>query len=191
MKKVWQITGNKTYAVLLFATCIVVAGFSGVLAAFATQTGLVMPTLQANGAIGDFFGGIMNPVIALLALLWLKKAVELQQKEMEETRKALEKSVQQQAAQVRIAAITALFSLSSDELAKSEEKLKKAEELHDSLVQEYEAELQSHGPNNHVSPDEHFSENYAELTLLKKEIEDHKKQKQEFLAELRKQTQDS
>ena len=73
------------------------------------------PTFETNGQIGDFVGGLLNPVIALMALFWLKKGVELQQKELLGTKAALEATEQHQAKQVTIAAVTGLLVAVTDE----------------------------------------------------------------------------
>ena len=54
------------------------------------------------GTLGDFFGGLLNPVIGLFALYWLTKSVRLQKEELFETRSELAK-------QVEMAALTALI----------------------------------------------------------------------------------
>jgi len=55
------------------------------------------------GTFGDFFGGLLNPVIGLFALYWLTKSVRLQKEELFETRSELAK-------QVEMAALTALIN---------------------------------------------------------------------------------
>lgn len=41
------------------------------------------------GTFGDFFGGILNPVIAFFAFYWLTVSIRIQKKELSETQKAL------------------------------------------------------------------------------------------------------
>lgn len=53
------------------------------------------------GTFGDYFGGLLNPVMGLFALYWLTKSVRLQKEELFETRSELAK-------QVEMAALTAL-----------------------------------------------------------------------------------
>ncbi|RYE42625.1 MAG: hypothetical protein EOP24_31900 [Hyphomicrobiales bacterium] len=58
------------------------------------------------GQFGDFMGGLMNPLVAFAAFFWLTRSVQLQKRELEETRRALEESSaaqQQQAEQGRVA----------------------------------------------------------------------------------------
>ncbi|MCX7206212.1 MAG: hypothetical protein NT086_09585 [Proteobacteria bacterium] len=38
------------------------------------------------GTLGDFFGGLLNPLVSLFALIWLKKSVDLQNRQIEEMR---------------------------------------------------------------------------------------------------------
>ncbi|TGU85688.1 putative phage abortive infection protein [Acinetobacter pittii] len=47
---------------------------------------------QNWGTVGDFFGGILNPIFALFAFYWLTYSVRLQIKELKETREELKKT---------------------------------------------------------------------------------------------------
>lgn len=47
-------------------------------------------TASTWGEFGDFFGGILNPLVAFAAFYWLTQSVKLQKTELAETRKALE-----------------------------------------------------------------------------------------------------
>lgn len=60
------------------------------------------------GTLGDFFGGLLNPLIASLALYWLTRSIRIQKEELNETRDALKETATAQAAQVQLAALTAL-----------------------------------------------------------------------------------
>lgn len=69
------------------------------------------------GTFGDYVGGILNPVIAAFAFYLIAKTYELQIKaydlqetELEETRKLLKVSTDAQNDQVKLAALTALIS---------------------------------------------------------------------------------
>lgn len=44
------------------------------------------------GTFGDYFGGILNPVIAFFAFYWLTVSIKIQKKELSETQKALSDS---------------------------------------------------------------------------------------------------
>jgi hypothetical protein len=91
----------------------------------------LVSTFETNGQIGDFVGGLLNPVIAMLAFVWLRKGVRLQQTELVETRKSLAETAASQAAQAKIAAVTALIQL---ELAFATDIEKRIEELQSALV---------------------------------------------------------
>ncbi|WP_285163420.1 putative phage abortive infection protein [Shewanella goraebulensis] len=52
------------------------------------------------GTFGDFTGGILNPLIALLAFYWLTQSVIIQKKELNDTTKALVDSSKSQKLQV-------------------------------------------------------------------------------------------
>ncbi|MDN8137329.1 putative phage abortive infection protein [Acinetobacter baumannii] len=60
----------------------------------------VSDAAQHWGPVGDFFGGILNPIFALFAFYWLTYSVRLQIKELKETREELKKAA---AAQVESA----------------------------------------------------------------------------------------
>lgn len=51
---------------------------------------------QHWGTVGDFFGGILNPIFALFAFYWLTYSVRLQTKELAETRNELKKAASAQ-----------------------------------------------------------------------------------------------
>ena len=83
------------------------------------------------GTFGDYFGGILNPVIAAFAFYLIAKTYELQKRELEATRSLLEVSTDAQKNQIKLAALTALLNsnLTRIGLIKS----KKAEFLKETL----------------------------------------------------------
>lgn len=42
------------------------------------------------GSFGDFVGGVMNPIVALVALYWLTQSISIQKQELHDTRTVLE-----------------------------------------------------------------------------------------------------
>lgn len=56
----------------------------------------VTSAAQNWGPVGDFFGGILNPIFALFAFYWLTYSVRLQIKELKETREELKKAASAQ-----------------------------------------------------------------------------------------------
>lgn len=44
----------------------------------------------AWGTFGDFMGGLLNPLVAFLALFWLTQSIQIQRRELRETRAALD-----------------------------------------------------------------------------------------------------
>lgn len=56
----------------------------------------VTESAQSWGPVGDFFGGILNPIFALFAFYWLTYSVRLQIKELKETRVELAKATKAQ-----------------------------------------------------------------------------------------------
>lgn len=80
------------------------------------------------GTFGDYFGGILNPVIAAFAFYLIAKSYELQKRELEETRKLLEISTKAQDAQVKLAALTALLNSNLTKISILEAKKEKLED---------------------------------------------------------------
>lgn len=69
------------------------------------------------GTLGDFIGGILNPIIAFSAFYWLTKSVRIQKEELGETRATLDDTLAAQGAQIKISAYTALISSATSEVA--------------------------------------------------------------------------
>ena len=65
----------------------------------------------AWGTLGDYVGGILNPVIAAFAFYLIAKTYELQKRELESTRSLLKVSTDAQKDQIKLAALTALLNL--------------------------------------------------------------------------------
>lgn len=68
------------------------------------------------GTLGDFIGGILNPIIAFSAFYWLTKSVRIQKEELVETRATLDDTLAAQSAQIKISAFTALISSATSEV---------------------------------------------------------------------------
>ncbi len=100
---------------IVAARLVVVAAMSTLLLVYFGWFGLMVKSDIADssatwGTLGDFFGGLLNPLIASLALYWLTRSVRIQKEELNETRLALRDAASAQQAQVRLAALTALSS---------------------------------------------------------------------------------
>lgn len=67
------------------------------------------------GQFGDFFGGILNPLVAFAAFYWLTQSVKLQKKELTETRKALEKAAEAQREQAVLSAQNLALAISTQQ----------------------------------------------------------------------------
>ena len=65
------------------------------------------PSTDSWGQFGDYIGGILNPIIAYLALYWLTQSVLLQKQELADTKQALRDSADAQTKQERHAEVTA------------------------------------------------------------------------------------
>jgi len=59
------------------------------------------------GAFGDYIGGVLNPLCAYMAFIWLVRSYALQKVELAETRKTLQDAQRAQTEQARLALITA------------------------------------------------------------------------------------
>lgn len=68
------------------------------------------------GQLGDYFGGLLNPAVALAALMLLAWSISLQRKELLETRRQLEIAATAQHQQVRLSALTGLVNALTEEL---------------------------------------------------------------------------
>lgn len=55
----------------------------------------IIETLKGLGPLGDFFGGILNPIISGAALFLLYKTFNLQKTELEETRKLVKEQAEE------------------------------------------------------------------------------------------------
>lgn len=82
------------------------------------------------GTFGDFFGGLMNPIVAFAAFYWLTQSVKLQKQELSETRAELKKSADAQDLLVKnghvsmqLAARTAIVNAINAEIAQLQEEL--------------------------------------------------------------------
>lgn len=89
-------------------TLIVAFSFAAILPiAYVLWFGLwnKVPAATANaatwGAFGDFVGGLLNPLVAFLALFWLTRSIEIQREELSATKEELSKAKLAQQDQAR------------------------------------------------------------------------------------------
>lgn len=75
------------------------------------------------GTFGDFFGGLMNPIVAFAAFYWLTQSVKLQKQELADTREELRAAAEAQRQLVengvltaRLSALAALANAAHDDL---------------------------------------------------------------------------
>lgn len=87
-----DLTNNiKRAKILAFSLIALVPGIYLVWFYFFNQQ--IISTDSSNwGAFGDFFGGVLNPLIALLAFYWLTQSVLIQKTELSETQKVLKET---------------------------------------------------------------------------------------------------
>nr|WP_312989731.1 hypothetical protein [Comamonas koreensis] len=172
---------GKTLVILIIPACFVLV-LTVMVPVFSNDFKI---TYETNGALGDFFGGIMNPIIALMALIWLVKGVSLQQKELNETKIALQSSERHQAAQVKIAATTALIAANSNEHDKLKNYLQVLEaELNERLKEHDEQQYQMESYQT-LSLDLETQELINEVDVLNVAIKNFDDQRNNYIFELK------
>ena len=187
MEKYLEWVSNKTIWILLIPAFLV---FSITLAVpiYLSQTSDQAWKMgyEINGAIGDFFGGVMNPIIALIALVWLVKGVSLQQIELAHTRKALEASEKHQANQVKISAMTALISTIIDEQVKLRAHAKTLEPELNARLEDHFDEQEMMGPGANLQMDLETMSLNDEFNAVHSSIQRYEEQKIQYFDMLKK-----
>lgn len=97
-------------------TAIAAAAIGGYFVYFGIMVGQPAATDPDKwGTFGDFFGGLMNPIVAFAAFYWLTQSVKLQKQELADTRRELKNAADAQQLlvengrqSVRLAALTAV-----------------------------------------------------------------------------------
>lgn len=79
------------HRIMIFFVLLVTIIFYMILINFNAET-----SAASWGPVGDFFGGILNPIFALFAFYWLTYSVRLQIKELKETREELGRATKAQ-----------------------------------------------------------------------------------------------
>lgn len=80
------------------------------------QTAVISTDPGVWGQLGDYVGGLLNPIVAYAAFIWLTKGVRLQKVELSETRKALEEAGAAQRKQAEMMQRTAVISAISTQM---------------------------------------------------------------------------
>lgn len=91
-----ELKSNIFQLIIIALMCLIVVGFI----AFIISTGKTFK-IGDLGSLGDFFGGILNPIFSFLAFLALLTTIILQASELKATRKELRKSAKAQKKQSR------------------------------------------------------------------------------------------
>ncbi|CAO3858304.1 hypothetical protein [Achromobacter mucicolens] len=185
MEKVSEWASRNTLWILLVPAFIVLFFTFAVPVYSSFQPGRWQIGHDINGSIGDFFGGIMNPVIAFMALVWLVKGVRLQQIELAETKAALQASEKHQAAQVRITAISALIASINDEHARLRAYRQSLEAELAKQIKEHDLQQAQMEPHHTLSLDEHTAALLEEFNALERTIKNYEHQRHQYLAELK------
>lgn len=185
MEKFLEWASGKTLWILLVPAFIVLFFTLLVPIYLSFQPGRWQIGHDINGSIGDFFGGIMNPIIAFMALVWLVKGVRLQQRELAETKAALQASEKHQAAQVRIAAISALIASINDEHARLRTYQQTLKPELDKQIKEHDRQQAQMETHHILSLDEHTAALVDEFNALERSITNYESQRHQYLAELR------
>ncbi|MCL4771927.1 MAG: hypothetical protein KJZ76_16540 [Burkholderiaceae bacterium] len=153
--------------------------------AYFTYFGLVVGQPAATdpdkwGTFGDFFGGLMNPIVAFAAFYWLTQSVKLQKQELAETRHELKLAAEAQQqlvvtgkVTVQIAALSALAQEAHNEFLQARTI---ADAIYVKRPGDEERAFQMHYDSEH-------SFTLAKLNLrIKQAVEDREK----YLAEVKK-----
>lgn len=69
------------------------------------------------GQFGDYMGGILNPIVAFGAFLWLVASVRVQERELSDTKTTLKKTLDEQRRQAEISLLTARIESLNIELS--------------------------------------------------------------------------
>lgn len=110
---------------------------------WATNNRAISNETEAWGQLGDFIGGIANPIIAFFAFYWLATSVLLQKTELAETRKSLEESKNAQEEQAK----TVLISTKLQYLNIQLEAINSQIEAERSYINQLIQQAQIHGTN--------------------------------------------
>lgn len=100
---VWEILKDPAFApgYVIFIFAILVVGFYA--KTFGYDLQLPISAKQEDwGQFGDYVGGILNPVCAFMAFLWIVRSYALQKTELAETRDTLKETHQAQLLQAKI-----------------------------------------------------------------------------------------
>ena len=84
---------------------------------------------QAWGSFGDFFGGLLNPLVAFAALYWLTESVKIQKQELAETREELAAQAKNGENSVRLSAVTTIANLHLARMAAIERRLENTSKI--------------------------------------------------------------
>lgn len=99
----------------IFIVCSAVAAYP--LYFWVYRAGAVSDDPAVWGQFGDYVGGLLNPLIALLAFYWLTRSVLIQRQELQDTKQALKDSATAQLKQERNSASAARISALSTMLS--------------------------------------------------------------------------
>jgi hypothetical protein len=108
------------------------------------------PDPEQWGQFGDYIGGILNPITALLAFYWLTRSVLLQKEEMQRTAEALIDSARHQAAMAAQAERAARINASSALLASVQADV----DFYRAKLTKIDSDLTAH--NRTIGPDGNF-----------------------------------
>lgn len=108
---------------------------AALLVSYVVYFGLIlgqMPAIDSDkwGAFGDFFGGILNPIVAFAAFYWLTQSVKLQKQELAQTRRELQVASEAQKElvengkkSIRLSALTSLVGAIDGEISLLNERI--------------------------------------------------------------------
>lgn len=167
--KVWP------YQKALLITSLVVGGVAvGALGSYVVFFAFLMEYPLSTdpsiwGAFGDFVGGLLNPVIAFAAFVWLARSVHIQQKELGDTRKALADATIAQQEQAEHADNTAKLEAIKMEFQFINQQIEYLQQCHTNDAREREERIsKGYGTASY----QHLDESIGRLQDTLKELED-------------------
>jgi hypothetical protein len=146
---------HKAVAAVLVVVALVLAAF---LLNFVKSP--IASTSDKWGQLGDYFGGLLNPVVALAALYLLSLSIRIQRKELAATRQALDEQARHANDSADLAALTSLVNAALAEAGMHRDHLRflvQQISAYDQAVRQHEWEVARAGGKGAGSPGGQFA----------------------------------
>jgi hypothetical protein len=146
---------HKAVAAVLVVVALVLAAF---LLNFVKSP--IASTSDKWGQLGDYFGGLLNPVVALAALYLLSLSIRIQRKELAATRQALDEQARHANDSADLAALTSLVNAALAEAGMHRDHLRflvQQISAHDQAVRQHDWDVARAGGRGAGSPGGQFA----------------------------------